>query len=301
VTALLLAMALLLIHLPSAGAARLAALLPPTQDAPRRPDLPTKYVTPTAGAVGAFAVLLTGFDFMVALSAGLVSAAAVHIARRVVAGRAEAAERATTLEAVATLAAELRAGQQPAAALGAAAAAATGRPADILAEAAATARLGGSVPEVLRTARAAGSADRHAGGPGPRPEGPAAERSPVTTDGEPATSAGPFGWLAAAWQLSATTGAGLAEVLDDVAQTARARRQHQREIAALLAGQRATAALLAGLPVFGLGLGAAMGLHPLVVILSTPLGEAMLLLGVMLELVGLGWTDRIVRSAGAVR
>jgi tight adherence protein B len=90
-------------------------------------------------------------------------------------------------------------------------------------------------------------------------------------------------------------------VLDEVAQTARARRQQDRQVAALLAGQRATAVLLAGLPLFGLGLGAAMGLHPLAVILGTPIGEAVLLLGVVLELAGLAWTDRIVRNAGAIR
>src|SRR5205823_14584249 len=98
--------------------------------------------------------------------------------------------------------------------------------------------------------------------------------------------------------LSDTTGAPLAAVVEQAEGAARAQRKHHRQVAALLAGPRATAALLAGLPTVGLALGTAMGGRPLAVLLNTAAGQVALLAGVLLELAGLAWTSRIVRAAG---
>jgi tight adherence protein B len=54
--------------------------------------------------------------------------------------------------------------------------------------------------------------------------------------------------------------------------------------------------LLALLPVAGLGLGGLLGAGPVTVLLTTPVGVACLVLGVLLDLLGLWWTARIARS-----
>ena len=61
-----------------------------------------------------------------------------------------------------------------------------------------------------------------------------------------------------------------------------------------LAGPRATAMVLAGLPVLGLGLGELMGAHPVGVLLGSPFGSILLVLGVVLAAVGVVWSDAIV-------
>jgi tight adherence protein B len=50
------------------------------------------------------------------------------------------------------------------------------------------------------------------------------------------------------------------------------------------------------LPVFGLALGSALGADPIHTLLTRPIGEVCLLLGCLLEVVGLRWTDRLVRA-----
>jgi len=108
-----------------------------------------------------------------------------------------------------------------------------------------------------------------------------------------------LGRLAAGWQLGESAGAPLGAVLAQADRVARAGLTQRRQLAALLAAPRATAALLAALPVVGLALGAAIGARPLAVLLDTPVGQGALLAGVVLELAGLAWTGRIVRAAGA--
>ena len=68
-------------------------------------------------------------------------------------------------------------------------------------------------------------------------------------------------------------------------------------MAAQLAGPRATAVLLALLPVFGLAMGNALGADPLAVLVGTPVGRGCLVLGLLLEVAGLLWTARITRRA----
>jgi tight adherence protein B len=107
--------------------------------------------------------------------------------------------------------------------------------------------------------------------------------------------------VAAVWAVSERSGAPAAAVLDRVEQDLRAREIQTREIAAQLAGARSTAGLLAVLPAVGIGLGAAMGAHPLAVLLGEPRGQLALLVGVVLEAVGVLWTARIVAAAQGSR
>ena len=102
----------------------------------------------------------------------------------------------------------------------------------------------------------------------------------------------------AVWAVSARSGAPVATVLDRMEQDLRARIRQRREVAAQLAGARATAALLAFLPVLGIGLGTAMGARPLQVLFGAPAGQISLVVGVGLDAVGVLWTAGIVRRAG---
>jgi tight adherence protein B len=106
--------------------------------------------------------------------------------------------------------------------------------------------------------------------------------------------------IAACWQVASSSGAGLAEGLDRVAEGLRAEHALRESVRAELAGPRSTAGLLALLPVFGLLLGAALGADPLRMLLHTPSGLLCLLFGAGLEWAGMAWTARIARGAEAV-
>jgi tight adherence protein B len=105
----------------------------------------------------------------------------------------------------------------------------------------------------------------------------------------------------AVWAVSQRSGAPAATVLDRVEQDLRAQEAQRREIAAQLAGARSTAGLLAVLPVLGIGLGAAMGVRPLAILLGEPRGQLALVVGVVLEASGVLWTARIVTAAQGTR
>lgn len=198
----------------------------------------------------------------------LAGAAAVPLVRRRLRGRerraAEARRATAVIELCAAVAGGLRAGRQPAEAL---LAAAPGGPASGP-EVLAAARFGGDVPGALRGAA-----------------------------GEPGAQG--LAGVAACWQVAAGGGAGLADGLDRVAAALRAERDERDELQAQLAGPRATALLLALLPVFGLLMGTALGAAPLRVLLHTPAGLLCLAAGCLLEWAGLVWTGRIVRGAYA--
>ncbi|MEU6084251.1 type II secretion system F family protein [Streptomyces sp. NPDC047108] len=197
----------------------------------------------------------------------LAAPAALPVVRRWLRGRERRRvhERTATevIELCAVVAGELRAGQQPNAALYEAAAGLNGG-----AEASlrAAARFGGDVPQALRKAARRPGAEGLIG-------------------------------VAACWQVAADGGAGLAAGLERVATALRAEREQREELHAQLAGTRSTAVLLALLPAFGLLMGSALGAEPLRVLLHTPAGWACLALGVVLEGAGLTWTAHIVRSA----
>lgn len=105
--------------------------------------------------------------------------------------------------------------------------------------------------------------------------------------------------LAACWRVAVDQGAGLAAGLDRLEGALRAERDQRADLRAQLAGARSTAWMLAALPVLGLGLGAALGADPLHVLLHTGSGLGCLLVGGLLEGVGMWWATRIVRGAEA--
>lgn len=103
--------------------------------------------------------------------------------------------------------------------------------------------------------------------------------------------------LAAGTSLSQQTGCGLADVVDAVESDLANRGRHRGEVRAAAAGHRATVALLAGLPILGLGMGSGIGAEPVRVLTSTTIGHVLLLTGVGLELVGLAWCRRLTGNA----
>ncbi|MFD7436494.1 type II secretion system F family protein [Streptomyces sp. NPDC059861] len=105
--------------------------------------------------------------------------------------------------------------------------------------------------------------------------------------------------LAACWRVAVDRGAGLAAGLDRLEAALRAERDQRAEFRAQLAGSRSTAVMLAALPALGIVLGTALGADPLHVLLHTGAGLGCLLVGGVLEGVGLWWALRIVRGAEA--
>jgi Flp pilus assembly protein TadB len=99
--------------------------------------------------------------------------------------------------------------------------------------------------------------------------------------------------LAAATALAEACGAPLADVLDRLDAHVRAVQRAQATADSQAAGVRASAALLAVMPVAGLGLGVAVGVDPWQVLLHTTPGSFALGLAVALQLVGIAWTARL--------
>lgn len=103
--------------------------------------------------------------------------------------------------------------------------------------------------------------------------------------------------LAAAWEVSERSGAPMARVLDRLGDGIRDERESEREIQAGLGPARATARLMAVLPLFGLGMGMSMGAQPLHTLLNTVFGALCLAVGAALACAGVWWVDRIAARA----
>ena len=207
-----------------------------------------------------------------ALAAATVAATAVWRRR----ARRRAAEleedRRMLLSGLDTVIADLRVGAHPADACDTAARETTGPVAGAFRVAAARARLGGSAALGLRS---------------------------VTASSDPFGVAGSLGRVADAWSVSDRHGLALAELLGAARADLAARIRIRARTEAGLAGARATASVLAGLPALGVGLGQLMGAAPLGILLAGGLGGVMLVVGTVLVCVGLLWTDRIAARVGA--
>ncbi|MET7484025.1 type II secretion system F family protein [Streptomyces sp. NPDC005538] len=219
-------------------------------------------------SLGVGAVLALLGASVVPLVAGAVG---VPLLRRVrLAGEARRAREAcgdAVIALCSTLAGEVRAGRQPGEAL-LRAALDSGGLGEAQAAVLAAARFGGDVPGALTSAARQPGADGLLG-------------------------------LAACWRVAVDQGAGLAAGLDRLEGALRADRDQRADLRAQLAGARATAVMLAGLPVLGLLLGTAMGADPLHVLLHSGAGLGCLVLGGSLEGLGLWWAWRIVRGVEA--
>ena len=104
--------------------------------------------------------------------------------------------------------------------------------------------------------------------------------------------------LAACWAAAERHGIAFAEAVRGIEQGLRERIAGRRELAAELAGVRATAGLLAVLPLLGLALGSALGGDPLDLMLHNTVGELCLAAGAGLSMVGIWWTGRLIGSVG---
>lgn len=246
---------------PPAAVARFAALWPATRPPRIRwPNLVGPVLT--GGLAGAVAAGVGG------ALAGAVAALAVRKRRAV---RRTAHHQATAAEqlaaAVARITDELRAGSHPAAAL-------AGIDADgplarsVLAPAAVAARLGDGIVPALRRGGAA--------------------RAEISADVER---------IASAWALAERHGIPLADLLGRAHEDIRWRVRFAATVRAQLAGPRATAAVLTTLPVLGIALGQLIGADPIGVLRGGPLGQVLLVVGVLLLAAGSAWSERILGSA----
>ena len=195
---------------------------------------------------------------LLAAAAGVAGLAAGRAWSARAARRSAAGRRAAAVGLVTTLAAELRGGAEPRVALAAAA--------------------GAAHPAVAAAARS------------PAADVPGAL---VAVDED----VGLLSDLAAAWRVVELTGARLAGPAARLAEAARADEAVRREVTAQLAGPRATAMLLAVLPVSGVLLGTALGADPGGFLLTTAPGRVCLLVGTLLVAAGVSWTEAIADRA----
>lgn len=226
---------------------------------PRR-ALPAAGTALVGGSVGA---LLGGP--LPALAAALV---AVVGQRRWRARREAIGAHRTALALVAALevlVAELRVGAHPALACAVAAEEVDGPVAAVFSAAAARARLGASAADGLRAA-------------------------------EPGLDA-ELDRVAAVWRVAEERGVALADLVEAVRCDLVGRLRFRSRTQAALAGPRATASVLAALPLLGIVLGQAIGAAPVQLLLRNRPGGVLLLLGTVLVCAGLAWSERITAKA----
>jgi len=101
----------------------------------------------------------------------------------------------------------------------------------------------------------------------------------------------------AAARLAEELGAPLAGMLDRVALAVTADAEAEQELAAALSGPRATARVLAWLPLLGVVLAVALGADPLTVTLGGGLGTWAVLAGLGLLVTGRLWVRGMLRAA----
>ncbi|MEU6075844.1 hypothetical protein [Micromonospora sp. NPDC047074] len=104
----------------------------------------------------------------------------------------------------------------------------------------------------------------------------------------------------AAVRLADQTGAPLAELLERIEADARASDRGLAAADAQAAGARATAWLLAALPLGGIGLGYGIGVDPVSVLLHTPVGGVCAVVAIALQVAGLFWAERLGATPGQV-
>jgi len=234
---------------------------PPAVDAPRSPR--SRRAGAAAVLVGAVGVVLVAPGLLpLALIGPLAFAGALRLVAARRRDRAAAATRHRVVDLCEVLGAELAAGQTPGASL---AHAAGEWP--YVAPAARAAAQGGDVPGTLRALA----------------EQPGADALRV---------------VAAAWQVAHRTGHGLADVMARVAGDLRGAEHTRRVVAGELASARATARLLAVLPVLALVLasGAGAGAGPWRFLLGRPVGLACLAAGLAFGYAGLAWVEALARD-----
>ena len=165
-------------------------------------------------------------------------------------------------ELLSGLAAELAAGQPTAHALQSAAVGLEPAPCPL---AVAASRTGGDVPEALRADARAPGAQALRG-------------------------------LAACWEVSERSGAGLSVAVSRLAAGLRAGAEADAQLTGEVAAVRTSARLLAALPALGLVIGQWIGAEPLAWLTGSWAGLAVLALGLSLQLAGMAWLHHMVSA-----
>jgi tight adherence protein B len=211
------------------------------------------------------ALVALGLPLPIAMGGGLLPLGWARLQNLRERGQTRQARESAVVEATFALAGELRAGRTPSEALRAASATA-GPLADVLHAAAESVAVGGSAAAELDAAgRLEGAARLHA--------------------------------VAAAWRVTESAGGRVALVLERLGEAMDRDDALRRDLEAAMAAPKATMMLLAGLPLFGLGLGEAIGAHPLHLLLYRPLGWGLLTGAVLLDAIGIVVSHQITKWA----
>jgi tight adherence protein B len=250
-----------------AAAVALAAALLIAPSSPRRrltPRLrrssarPLLVIAVAGAAIAALCVPVT-----TSLTAGLAGGTLLLRHRRNVARRRAAQESGTLQDALDVLVGELRVGAHPVRAFDIAAAETSGVVASAFRSVAARAVLGGDVAAGLRAVSG---------------------RSALAQE---------WDRLAVFWQLAARHGLAISTLMRAAQVDIVERQRFYSQLSAGMAGARATAVILAGLPVLGVVLGELIGAAPVAFLAGGGLGGLLLVAGVGLLCAGLWWADRI--------
>jgi tight adherence protein B len=256
------ALAASVLVLPSSPRQRLARA---AHDRKGLPPRAAGWVTLCALAVGFVLLPLTTVLAVSVLAATLVLRSRRR--RRGDRGSAESHELETAID---VLVGELRAGAHPAVAFAVAAQETAGPVAGACRAVAARARLGADVAAGLRGV------------------------------GETSVLQAHWERLAVCWQLAADHGLAMSALMQAAQRDIAERQRFSGQVRSAMAGARATAAILASLPLLSVVMGELIGARPMAFLLGGRLGGCLLVVGLTLVCGGLLWSDRITDQAIAL-
>jgi tight adherence protein B len=239
----------------------------PTRRIRLRPHAPISPAWLRAVALSCPAVIALGLAVIappgIVVAAAAVAATVEVRRRRRFRNRRGATEAVALQSALDVLVGELRVGAHPAAAFATAAKEVDGEVAASLRTVAARAGMGADVAAGLRSVAGQSALSAH--------------------------------WerLALCWQLAQTHGLAIATLMQAAQRDIVERERFSAQVTAAMAGARTTAAVLAGLPVLGIGLGQSIGAEPMGFLCSGGAGQWVLAVGVALACAGVAWSDRI--------